>query len=277
MHVDSTQGVLPAAGHADTGRLTDVPAVPAAGADEPASEGALREADGRAAVPGVVARVEAGRVTFDICAVRAQLDDDERFLKQVDIKPLPGSTYANLADALTEIEQLRERIKWNTANELTPDRRAVRLEVLGVPGAKGSARAFINRKTGRAFVAPGGAKSTEQKIAAWSTAVREAAARALGVLETPPFVETALAVTIVFHMQRPKSHYGTGKNAGTLKPDAPARPTSKPDIDKIARSTLDALTGGVFDDDSRIADLSLSKRWASPGRSGATITIAEAM
>jgi Holliday junction resolvase RusA-like endonuclease len=156
------------------------------------------------------------------------------------------------------------------------ERRVIAFEVLGEPAPKGSARAFVNKKTGRAFVAPGGRGTTEVKIANWNSAVREAAARTIGAVEAPPFVETALAVTVVFHMKRPKGHWGTGKRAGTILASAPARPMGKPDIDKLARTTLDAMTGCIFDDDSRIASLTLDKRWAAPGREGATITIAEA-
>ena len=36
-------------------------------------------------------------------------------------------------------------------------------------------------------------------------------------------------------------------------------PRGKPDIDKLARSTLDSLTGIVFDDDARVAQLELRK------------------
>lgn len=157
-----------------------------------------------------------------------------------------------------------------------PARRVIAFEVLGTPAPKGSSRAFVNKKTGRAFVAPGGAKSTEDKIASWNVAVREAAARAIGEVVSPPFVEVALAVTIVFHMKRPKGHWGTGKREGTILASAPPRPMGKPDIDKLTRTTLDAMTGCVFDDDSRIASLALDKVWAAPGREGATITITEA-
>ena len=36
---------------------------------------------------------------------------------------------------------------------------------------------------------------------------------------------------------------------------APPFKRRKPDIDKLARSTLDSLTGSVFDDDARVARL----------------------
>jgi len=148
--------------------------------------------------------------------------------------------------------------------------------VRGTPAAKGSARAFVNKRTGRAFVAPGGAKSTELKIGNWNSAVREAAAEAVGDLEAPLFVDRALNVTIDFAIARPSGHWGKGKNVGRVSPSAPRYPRSKPDIDKLARCTLDAITGIVFDDDSRIVTLHLIKRYADPGDEGATIGISEA-
>jgi hypothetical protein len=50
---------------------------------------------------------------------------------------------------------------------------------------------------------------------------------------------------------------------------------SPPSRDKRARSD-GGLSAVSVVDDSRIADLSLSKRWAMPGREGATITVTEA-
>lgn len=149
----------------------------------------------------------------------------------------------------------------------------ITIDVLGTPAPKGSSRAFINKKTGRAFVAPGGAKSTEIKISNWNSAVREAAQRIVGAREAPVFVETAIAVQIVFRMARPSSHYGKGKNAGKLMPSAPLYPIVKPDGDKLLRTTLDALKGSVYDDDSRIAKWDIDKVYAAPGHEGANIQV----
>jgi crossover junction endodeoxyribonuclease RusA len=64
----------------------------------------------------------------------------------------------------------------------------------------------------------------------------------------------AVAVRIVAVFARPKSHYGTGRNAGVLKDWAPEHYTSAPDGDKIARLVLDALTiAGVYADDGLVA------------------------
>lgn len=152
----------------------------------------------------------------------------------------------------------------------------IEFEVLGTPASKGSSRPMLNRKTGKAFTFAGGSKAAERKLAAWDPAVREAALAVVGVREAPPFVDTPMAVEITFRLARPAGHWGKGKNAGKLSPSAPAFPRGKPDIDKLARSTLDSLTGVVFDDDSRVVVLVLHKVYAAPGREGASIAVRRA-
>jgi crossover junction endodeoxyribonuclease RusA len=149
----------------------------------------------------------------------------------------------------------------------------ITLHVLGTPAPKGSSRPMFNRKTGKAFTFAGGSKQNEAKLQTWDGAVRAAAASAVGSVEAPPFVETALSVAITFRLARPGGHWGKGRNAGKLSPSAPTHPRGKPDIDKLARSTLDSLTGIVFDD-SRIVALRIAKVYAAPGQEGATIEVA---
>ncbi len=67
-----------------------------------------------------------------------------------------------------------------------------------------------------------------------------------------PPLTGALKCTAVFVMQRPKSHYGTGKNVNVLKPNAPKYHTSRPDSTKLFRSTEDALTGIIWADDGQV-------------------------
>ena len=150
----------------------------------------------------------------------------------------------------------------------------ITVNVLGTPAPKGSSRPMLNRKTGKAFTFKGGSPQNAEKLTTWDNNVRAAAASVCGALTAPPFVETALSVAITFRLARPSGHWGKGKHAGRLKPSAPRHPQGKPDIDKLARSTLDSLTGIVFDDDSRIVDLKVSKVYATPGQEGAQITIA---
>lgn len=68
-----------------------------------------------------------------------------------------------------------------------------------------------------------------------------------------------------FFLRRPNDHYGTGRNAMILKPDAPAYHTHPPDALKLARATEDALTGIVWLDDAQVIHQTAEKRWAARG------------
>src|SRR5690606_13365191 len=67
-------------------------------------------------------------------------------------------------------------------------------------------------------------------------------------------------VQLDFYLSRPKSHYGTGRNAQKIKESAPKWP-GRPDVDKLARAVLDALTGLVIADDSTVVELQASKSY----------------
>lgn len=74
-----------------------------------------------------------------------------------------------------------------------------------------------------------------------------------------------VVVEATFVLARPLGHYGTGRNAGTLRPSAPEYPTVKPDADKLVRMILDALTDAdLWEDDARVVDLDVRKRYPSP-------------
>lgn len=69
-----------------------------------------------------------------------------------------------------------------------------------------------------------------------------------------------VSLTLVFHLPRPASHYGTGRNAGMIKPGRPDWCATKPDVDKLARAVLDALTKcGAIGDDATVVELKASK------------------
>ena len=86
-----------------------------------------------------------------------------------------------------------------------------------------------------------------------------------------PF-EGPVSVSIEAGFTRPKSHYGTGKNANKLKPSAPEFHTQKCDVDNIAKIKLDALNGVFWTDDRVIDQLIVTKRWAEEGYTRMTIT-----
>lgn len=134
-----------------------------------------------------------------------------------------------------------------------------------------TAFAIQNKATGkfRGVVAQGGSKERRAALAEWRSAVRDGALVALGIggsreLERPHFEETALVVEITFRLARPASHFGTGKNAGKLKPSAPPFPIGTPDADKLCRAVLDALKGTAYDDDSRVVEPHPRKVYANP-------------
>lgn len=142
---------------------------------------------------------------------------------------------------------------------------AVTIAVTGTPAPQGSKRAFV--VNGRAVVT-----EDSKKTKPWRQDVKAAA---LDAMAGRPPAEGPVEVTIAFALPRPGYHFGTGRNAGVLKATAPSYVDKKPDIDKLTRSTLDALTEAqVFRDDAQVAVLVVGKEYATaPARPGATITV----
>lgn len=142
----------------------------------------------------------------------------------------------------------------------------IRLTVIGTPAPKGSSRAMLIG--GQARLIASGTSANARAQAAWVKAIREAA---LEVAPNQFYSKRALRIAIVFRVARPKGHY----TPRGLRPSAPAYPNVYPDIDKLVRCTLDALTGVLFDDDSRIVALSVTKEYAASARTeGASIGVA---
>jgi Holliday junction resolvase RusA-like endonuclease len=63
-----------------------------------------------------------------------------------------------------------------------------------------------------------------------------------------------ICLTLLFLMPRPKSHYGTGRNAGILKSSAPAFPITGKDFDNLEKFVCDAMTGIIYEDDKQIGE-----------------------
>jgi len=68
-------------------------------------------------------------------------------------------------------------------------------------------------------------------------------------------------VSIYLYFKRPKSHYGTGRNAGVLKVHAPMEHSQKPDIDNVVKFIFDCLNGLAWDDDAQVIGLNVFKIW----------------
>lgn len=68
-----------------------------------------------------------------------------------------------------------------------------------------------------------------------------------------------IVLTVCYFMPRPKGHYGTGKNTGKLKDNAPVWHTKKPDVDNLAKILFDVMSKVFFYDDSQICKLTVLK------------------
>jgi Holliday junction resolvase RusA-like endonuclease len=144
------------------------------------------------------------------------------------------------------------------------------VDVVGTPAPQGSHRGFTNPKTGRVIIT-----QDNKKTKPWR---QDVVAATLNTIATQRWLTLVgpVQVTIVFRLPRIKGHYRTGKYAHLLRDTAPTHSATKPDVDKLARSTLDALTSaGAFGDDAQVARLTVEKTYAAPGQpTGATITLA---
>ena len=75
-------------------------------------------------------------------------------------------------------------------------------------------------------------------------------------------VPVRLCITFVF--ERPKS-----------APASRTRPTVKPDLDKLTRSSCDALTGVLWADDAQVVEISVNKIYGSPERVIVSVQLVE--
>jgi Holliday junction resolvase RusA-like endonuclease len=135
--------------------------------------------------------------------------------------------------------------------------------VYGKPATQGSTIAQAIYRKDRTPVMKNGrvvtiARPDSPDLKSWRHAVASAAAQAYS---GPLLTTQAVCMSIVFYRPRPTGHFGTGKNAGVLKPNAPEFPTTRPDTLKLARAIEDALTGVIWKDDSQVVYHRLAKRW----------------
>ena len=106
----------------------------------------------------------------------------------------------------------------------------------------------------------------------WRKKVANEAKQAM--IDTPR-LEGAISLEVDFYFARPKAHYGTGRNASTLKASAPVDHLQAPDLDKLVRSINDSLTGICFEDDSQVTSISANKHWSDCGFSYVAVTVEE--
>ena len=97
--------------------------------------------------------------------------------------------------------------------------------------------------------------------APWRARVEAAAVKAMDGLELRT---GALRLNVTFVFRRPAGHYGTGRNAGRLKPSAPLYVRTRPDADKLLRAVGDSITGIVCRDDAQLVIVHAEKHYGEP-------------
>lgn len=127
--------------------------------------------------------------------------------------------------------------------------------VPGVPAAQGSKR----------HVGNGRMVEMSKRLGPWRAAIAEAIVEAGWHLD--PVLAGPVEVGLEFLLKRPGYHFGTGRNAGQIRPAAPTWHDKRGDLDKLTRAVFDALTdSGAIRDDAQIAVLRAVKRWSTtPG------------
>lgn len=130
-------------------------------------------------------------------------------------------------------------------------RRVVEFVVVGIPQPKGSTRPWVrtvrDKETGLPKTITT-VTSTNTKLKPWENDIRAAIQNAApGV-----FFDGPVAVRLEFHMPRPQS-----------APKRVVLPTVAPDLDKLIRGALDALTGKLWRDDSQVVHVAAWKVYAA--------------
>lgn len=141
---------------------------------------------------------------------------------------------------------------------------AVDFWVPGTPQPKGSLR----------HVGHGRLVESAKGLADWRRAIADAAWTYR--LQQEPCTG-AVAVTLDFYLPRPASHYRGGDRSRELRATAPKRPAKRPDIDKLTRAVLDAVTdAGLWRDDAQVTWVRASKDYADDRIPGVRVQIEEA-
>lgn len=139
----------------------------------------------------------------------------------------------------------------------------------GIPRPQGSMKIINSARTGKAFGRYGD-KMVEHRNAA--------VMHIRGAWGSKPPITGPVSVTGFFYFDRPKHHYGTGRNSETLRQAAPAHTTTSADLDKLARLAMgDALViAGVLKDDSLVTELFARKAYTHEGiRPGTYLQVTE--
>lgn len=156
------------------------------------------------------------------------------------------------------------------------DMNEIKFFVAGIPRPGGSKRVFPIRKggvlTGKFIVTDAAGQANKD----WRASVAHEGMESMrldygdtGGTRAP--LRYPLEIELAFVMPRPKYHF---KANGELKGVYPDEHAIKPDLGKLVRSTVDALTHIIWADDAQIVKETHSKAYGS--RPGVTVIVREA-
>jgi crossover junction endodeoxyribonuclease RusA len=135
----------------------------------------------------------------------------------------------------------------------------IRLDVYGTPEPQGNKTGFV--RGGRVVMVEGRRGDARERFKSWRDAVATAA-RVYQAEHRLELLDEPLQLDIVFRLPRPLSI-----------PKKRRWPTTRPDLDKLTRSVLDALTGTLIVNDSRVVLIVASKQYADGEPPGCSILI----
>lgn len=142
--------------------------------------------------------------------------------------------------------------------------RQISFTVPGIPAPGGSKKAFIPKGWSRAIITDAAGEKNRE----WKAAVAFAAYEAMKSQGETTLFSGPMEMEVIFYMPRTKAHFNS---KGELRGDAPLHHTNRPDVSKTTRSTEDAMTGVVWEDDSEVVQITARKLYGSP--TGALIRV----
>ena len=105
------------------------------------------------------------------------------------------------------------------------------------------------------------------RLTSWRDDVRQAALHAVD--DTPGWERDHAGVmgSFIFTLKRPRAHHMGGDPTRELRGSAPICHVGMPDLDKLLRSTWDALvSAGTIYDDCRLTQVYAAKFYTDPGK-----------
>lgn len=139
---------------------------------------------------------------------------------------------------------------------------SIAIFLAGPPATKGSVK-FFQARSGRV-----GLRNDNERTASWSKSLAWLARAKINQQHGHP-TYAPFEVMVRVTLERPNGHFTRGRKR-VLRDDAPWTVTKRPDVDKVLRAVLDALTGVMWHDDSMVVRAEIAKRWAEPGEEAGT-------